>query len=52
MAEKVKAKKGTPPPKQMRYNEEFKKNAVDMDLRSGKTLEVVANELGVHVATL
>lgn len=30
MAEKVKAKKGTPLPKQVRYNEEFKRNAVDM----------------------
>jgi hypothetical protein len=30
MAEKVKAKKGTPPSKHVRYNEEFKRNAVDM----------------------
>ena len=52
MAEKVKAKKGTPPPKHVRYNEEFKRNAVDMYLRSGKTQEVVATELGVNVATL
>ena len=52
MAEKVKAKKGTPQPKHTRYNEEFKRNAVDMYLRSGKTQEVVATELGVNVATL
>jgi transposase-like protein len=47
MAEKVKARKGTPPPKQARYNEEFKRNAVHMYLRSGKTQEVLATELGV-----
>ena len=52
MADKMKAKKGTPPSKQMRYNEEFKRNAVDIYLRSGKTQEVVASELGVSVATL
>lgn len=52
MADNVKAKKGTPPAKQLRYKEEFKRNAVDMYLRSGKTQEVVASELGVNVATL
>jgi transposase len=36
----------------VRYNEEFKRNALDMYLRSGKTQEVVATELGVNVATL
>lgn len=52
MTQKVKAKKGNSPAKPTRYNEEFKRNAVDMYLKSGKTQEVVANELGVNVATL
>lgn len=42
MAEKVKARKGTPLPKHLRYNEEFKRNAEDIYFRSNKTQEVVA----------